>query len=134
MLLERIKELTKAREDFSFETTLAGRGYARVLNEMRQSGYRVLLLFLWLPSADQAVVRVANRVRQGGHAVPEVDVRRRWTSGLRNLFRIYRPCFDAWWIFDASHLPPALIARGDGGNVTAIQPDLFDQIQRHIEE
>ncbi|WP_406696463.1 AAA family ATPase [Singulisphaera sp. Ch08] len=132
LLLERIKELTKARENFSFETTLAGHGYARMLKEMRGSGYRVLLIFLWLPSADLAVARVANRVRHGGHGVPEPDVRRRWTSGLQNLFRIYRPCLDTWWIFDASRLPSALIAREDDGNLTAIQPDLFGRVQRNI--
>ncbi|WP_143206223.1 hypothetical protein [Singulisphaera sp. GP187] len=101
---------------------------------MMQSGYRVLLLFLWLPSADQAVVRVGNRVRQGGHAVPEADMRRRWSSGVRNLFRLYRLCLDSWWIFDASHLPPALIAREADGIVTTIQADLFDLIQQHVYE
>lgn len=133
LLLERINELTRAREDFGFETTLSGRSYARMLSEMRQSGYRVLLYFLWLPSAEQAVERVANRVRQGGHTVPEADVRRRWASGLRNLFQLYRSRLDAWWIFDASHLPPALIAQEDDGVTSVIHPDLFDQIQRYPE-
>ena len=75
LLLERIKELSEAREDFGFETTLSGRGHTRLLTEIRQSGYRVLLFFLWLPSADLAVERVANRVQQGGHNVTEDVVR-----------------------------------------------------------
>jgi predicted ABC-type ATPase len=133
LLLERIKELSAAREDFGFETTLSGRGYARLLTEMRQSGYRVVLFFLWLPSADLAVERVANRVQQGGHTVAEADVRRRFASGLRNLFRLYRPRLDAWWFYDACQLPPVLIAREEDGVFTAIQAGLFDQIQRQIE-
>ena len=81
LLLERIGELATAGEDFGFETTLSGRTYARLLTGLRRDGYRVALFFLWLPSADLAVLRVANRVRQGGHAVPEADVRRRFASG-----------------------------------------------------
>ena len=95
LLLERIDELTAARENFGFETTLSGRTYARLLAELRSSGYRIVLFFLWLPTADHAVLRVANRVGQGGHAVPEADVRRRFAAGLRNFFGLYRPSATA---------------------------------------
>src|SRR5579863_554464 len=94
LLLERITELTDARADFGLETTLSGRSQARLLTEMRQSGYRVLLFFLLLPSADLAVERVANRVRQGGHSVPEEDIRRRFVTGLRNLFPVLSKIVD----------------------------------------
>ena len=50
LLLTRIKELTGAKQDFGFETTLSGRSYVRLLNEMKNDGYRILLFFLWLPS------------------------------------------------------------------------------------
>lgn len=84
LLLERIKELAAAKSDFGFETTLSGRTYARLLKEMQEKhGYKIVLFFLWLPTADMAVSRVANRVRQGGHHVPEIDIRRRhvyWTT------------------------------------------------------
>jgi len=134
LLLERIGELAAARENFAFETTLSGRTYARLLNELRRDGYRVGLLFLWLPSADLAVLRVANRMSQGGHAVPEADVRRRYASGLRNFFRLYRPRCDRWWLYDSSRAAPALIAWEAAGSLTMIDADLFDQIQRSIGE
>ena len=89
--LTRIKELAEARRDFGFETTLAGRGYVNLLDGLRRSGYRVILFFLWLPSAEMAVARVANRVRQGGHNIPEATIRRRFEAGLRNFFRMYAP-------------------------------------------
>jgi predicted ABC-type ATPase len=132
LLLERIKELAAVEEDFGFETTLSGRTYARLLAELRQAGYRVALFFLWLPNADLAVLRVANRVRQGGHAVPVADVRRRFAAGLRNFFRLYRPLVDAWWLYDASRLPPVLIARHEGGSEVVEQPDLFAEIQQSL--
>jgi predicted ABC-type ATPase len=82
LLLERIKELSEAGEDFGFETTLSGRAYARTLSGLKRLGYRIVLFNLWLPSADLAVARVSNRVRQGGHSAPESDVRRRFGARL----------------------------------------------------
>ena len=130
LLLERVKELATARADFGFETTLSGRSYMKLLGSMRKQDYRIVLFFLWLPSADLAVDRVANRAREGGHAVPERDVRRRFTAGLRNLFSLYRPLVDAWWLYDASRVPLKLIAKADQGKLALYQAKLY----RHIEK
>ena len=106
LLLERIRELVAEQADFGFETTLAGRTYLKLLGDMKPSGYRVVMFFLWLPTADAAVRRVALRVKQGGHSVPPGDVRRRYRAGLRNFFELYRPILDGWWCYDASRLTP----------------------------
>lgn len=134
LLLARIKELAAQREDFAFETTLAGRSYAKLLRQMKGDGYRIVLFFLWLPNANLAVARVANRVRQGGHHVPETDIRRRFAAGLHNLFNLYRPLLDAWWLCNASRLPPPTIAHEEDGDVIVSQPDLFQQIQHSAKE
>jgi len=133
LLLTRIKELTSAKQDFGFETTLSGRSYVRLLNEMKNDGYRILLFFLWLPSADLAVARVKNRVRQGGHNVPEPVIRRRFESGIRNLFRLYRPRLDAWWLYDASRLPPKVVAEEEDGELRLFHSGLFEQIKQSVE-
>ena len=131
LLLSRIYELVKAKRDFGFETTLSSRSYVRMLSDMKTSGYRVFLFFLWLPSSDLALARVTNRVRQGGHNVPEADIRRRFTSGVRNLFQLYRPLLDAWWIYDASELPPTIIAKEEGGNIDVVMLDMYKQVIRN---
>jgi predicted ABC-type ATPase len=134
LLLERIGELAKQRADFGFETTLTGRTYVKLLSDMKASGYRVMLFFLWLPSAELAVARVANRVKQGGHNVPPDDIRRRYAEGVRNLLRLYRPILDSWWLYDASRLPPKLIASEEGKKLTVKQKRLFGWIERHAED
>lgn len=133
LLLERIRELARDKQDFGFETTLSGRIYIRLLHQMQQQGYRVVLFFLWLPSADMSVVRVANRVRQGGHNVPETDIRRRFQSGLRNLFQLYRSVVDAWWLYDASRLPPTVIAYEESGQLMVLQTEQFERIQQSLQ-
>lgn len=111
VMLERLRFLGRERRDFGFETTLAGHGHARWLHDLRSSGYRAHLIFLSLPDPDLAEARVAERVRQGGHHVPEDVVRRRFVAGLQNLFGQYLPLVDSWQIYDNADLTgPRLIA------------------------
>lgn len=116
VMLARMKTLARAREDFAFETTLASRSFAPWLASLRASGYRMHLAFLSLSDPDLAVARVAERVRQGGHDVPEAVVRRRFTVGLRNFFALYQGISDTWQMFDNSAMAgPRLIASGRAG-------------------
>jgi len=116
VMLERLGDLARQQSDFAFETTLASRSFAPRLQELRTAGYRAHLLFLWLPSPEMAVARVASRVQQGGHNVPEDVVIRRYHAGLRNLLRLYMPIVDAWMVFDNSRREGyELIATGRKG-------------------
>lgn len=112
LMLEEIRRLVAAREDFAFETTLSGRIWARAIPEWRTLGYRVEIIFLRLPDADMAVRRVASRVLQGGHDVPEATIRRRFASGLRNFQDLYALLADAWSLYDNAISPPQLLAEG----------------------
>ena len=132
LLLTRIKELTAEKENFGFETTLAGRAYLRLFKKLRINGYRVVLFFLWLPSADMAVARVRVRVRQGGHNVPEPVIRRRYKSGLKNLFLLYRPFAHVWRLYDASHLPPEIVAHEEMGKIKLHDATVFESITHDI--
>jgi predicted ABC-type ATPase len=102
IMLMRLRELAAARSSFAFETTLASRSYAPWIAELRAAGYKVHLIFLWLPSDDEAVARVAERVRAGGHHVPEPTIRRRYDAGVKNLLTIYMQLADTWQVVDNS--------------------------------
>ena len=94
IMIEQIQHLAESRRDFGFETTLSGKSYANLLHKLKGKGYRIHLFFLWLPNADLAIERIADRVRKGGHTIPEGVVRRRFHKGLNNFIKIYRP----YWI------------------------------------
>lgn len=131
IMLERVHELAERRADFAFETTLASRSFARWLRELRDAGYRTNLLFLWLPSPEMAVARVASRVQQGGHNVPEETIRRRYNAGMRNFFRLYLPVVDAWMLFDNSSAEShQLIASYmEGAEVHVTNANVWDSLQ-----
>lgn len=112
LMVRRIREFARRGEDFAFETTLAGRRYARLIPAWQQRGYRVELCYLHLPNADFAVARVRHRVTQGGHSVPGAVIRRRFERSRENLYRVYRPLVDAWAEYDGSKSPALLLRAG----------------------
>jgi len=76
IMLRRLHELSEQSQSFAFETTLAARSYAPWIKRLRSSGYEMHLLFICLRSVELAIERVAERVRRGGHIIPEPEIRR----------------------------------------------------------
>lgn len=113
LLLARIDEAVQAKTSFALETNLANRTLATRIPRWQEAGYIVSLVFVWIPSADLAVERVAARVRSGGHDIPEATVRRRYKAGLRAFFEVYQPLVDRWRLYDNSGPEgAALVAEG----------------------
>jgi predicted ABC-type ATPase len=109
LMLEMVQKQVTSGNSFALETTLSGMGYARMIPQWRALGYSMELFFLSLPSADYAVARVAKRVAQGGHFIPENVIRRRFNTGLYNFHNIYKPLVDAWSLMDSSQEPIKVI-------------------------
>lgn len=109
LMLGELSRHFAARQSFAFETTLSGRGYLRHIREWQFSGYQVKLIFLQLDSVDEAIARVTQRVRQGGHDIPEATIRRRFASGYGNFNRLYAPQVDAWALYNNSGAQPVLL-------------------------
>jgi predicted ABC-type ATPase len=112
-MLEEIKSRIRQMKSFAFETTLSGRFYGQQIPRWRALGYHVTLIFLNLPNPDIALARVAARVAQGGHNVPEEVVRRRFRTGLRNFEEVYKDLVDAWNLYDNSGSTPVLLDWGE---------------------
>jgi predicted ABC-type ATPase len=110
LMVARLNELVDEGQDFAFETTCSGRGHARLLRRCRNNDYLFTMIFLWLPSAQIAIERVARRVKQGGHRIPEAVIVRRYSTGLRNMRDIYLPLADEAFIYDNSDGSGLLIA------------------------
>jgi predicted ABC-type ATPase len=132
VMLKQIHLLADRGRDFAFETTLSGRTYMRLLHDLRGCEYRIHLFFLWVSSVDIALERIADRVRRGGHNVPEDVVRRRFDKGLSNLFQLYRPLLDSWVIFDNSSDTPNMIAFEKLGQLQIVNSDLFAKLSKDL--
>jgi predicted ABC-type ATPase len=113
LMLEEIALCAGRGDNFAIETTLSGLSYLRQIARWRAQGYKVSLYFLSLPAVDTAIARVASRVRQGGHDVPETVIRRRFASGLKNFQSYYKNAVDEWALYDNSGTEPVIIEWGE---------------------
>jgi predicted ABC-type ATPase len=110
LMLQRMRSLADQGQSFAIETTCAGKGHVGFLRQCKQAGWQIIFIFLWLPSAQIAIDRVARRVAAGGHDIPAATVARRYTAGLRNMCAHYLPLADVATIYDNAGDKPILIA------------------------
>jgi len=112
LMLKEIARYATEGRSFAFETTLSGITYARMIDRWRAEAYTVKLIFLALASAEEAIARVAMRVRQGGHDIPAETIRRRFDAGLFHFRQTYRSRVDFWQLLDNSGRSSKLIDEG----------------------
>jgi predicted ABC-type ATPase len=130
IMLARIRELISEQKDFAFETTLSTRSYVSLIKDARESGYTVTLLFFWLHSPEEAMMRVAERVRNGGHHIPDDVVKRRYGRGIANFFGRYFSLADYWMFVDNSGTDMTVIAEGEREVVENIENiELWNSLQ-----
>jgi predicted ABC-type ATPase len=133
LMLEQIRLLAKRKVDFAFETTLSGKTYIALLEQLKKQGYHINLFFLWLPDVRLAIERIADRVKRGGHNVPPDIVKRRFKRGIGNLFHVYRLLCDVWILFDNSTESPEVIAYEIESHLTIVDNSLFSSIKKKVE-
>lgn len=134
-MLKRIHQLADERENFAFETTLASRSFATWIAELKATDYVFHLTFLRLDNPDLAVSRVKERIRLGGHSVPEETIRRRYRSGLVNFFGLYKDLADSWQMYDNSVMGSfALIASKMDDKLEIRDEHIWQQLVEEYDE
>lgn len=128
IMLGRVRRFIGEKRDFGMETTLSGRTYRNIFQDAKNVGYSIYLDFLVLPTVEQSVQRVADRVEAGGHDVPLDDLRRRFRLGLQNLFTLYRPGVDFWALHNTTERPARKIAQGDTKNFVVFNKAEFESL------
>lgn len=135
IMLQRINTLLNEQESFAFETTLATKSYKNTIEEAKQIGYTVTLLFFWLQSVELAKERVKIRVSEGGHDIPPEVIERRYFNGIRNLLNIYLPIVDGALIFDNSHGKHELLAQKTiDGKIIITNEKTFSLIKKQYDD
>ncbi len=121
-MIKTLRDHEGNKKSFALETTLAGKSHAKFIAKLKDSGYRINLLFIWLQTPELAVQRVRRRVEALGHSIPEEVIRRRYVRGVQNFFSVYQPLADEWGVYDNSAFgDPKLVASGK----VAAEPQVF---------
>ncbi|MYG00533.1 AAA family ATPase [Candidatus Poribacteria bacterium] len=132
MFFDEIHRLIETEKDFIVEVTLAGKGFQRIISELKDAGYTVTIIFLFLKSPETCIARVKNRVRAGGYHVPTEDIVRRFYRSKYNFWYIYRNLVDRWKLIYNSGELPQEVAFGEGDQLTVINNDFFQMYMQDI--
>jgi predicted ABC-type ATPase len=128
LLLNEIDNFISRKADFAFETTLSGKAYVNLLKEAKSKGYFIHIFFLWIPSEDLAKQRIKQRVKQGGHNVPDADVKRRLGRSLKNFLNLYSSLADAWDIVNNSGPEPEWVVKFNAKGLQILDKDLYKDL------
>ncbi len=137
LMINRLKELINSNKSFAFETTASGTNYIKHLKAAKSKGYEISLTFLWLTSPEQAVKRVVQRVKQGGHHVAEETIVRRYYTGLKNLLVHYLPLADSALIVDNSSeesLKRLIARRNMNSSLEILDKVIWERIEKVAHE
>lgn len=132
IMLSQIEDLIDQEKTFAIETTLATKSYRNLVLKAQEKGYRVVLLYFWLDSPCMAQMRVAQRVREGGHNIPVDVIERRYWRGLQNLFHIFMPIVTDWSVYD-NNSETKLIANSNGEIDLEVYEELIKRVPWDIQ-
>jgi predicted ABC-type ATPase len=113
LLLHEIDGCLEARRSFALESTLSGQTHRALLQRAKTLGFRIEIHYLWLPSPKLAVRRIAQRVKMGGHHIPESDVIRRYSKSIENFVGFYASMSDTWALWDNKQSPAQLLLHSE---------------------
>ena len=135
LMIKRMARLIEQRTSFAFETTLSGLGHRQTLKKCQLAGYEIHIVFLYLSSVEMAFQRVRNRVAQGGHDVPQDDIRRRYHNGIRRLFCDYAECANTVTILDNSDgMTQPIASRDHLGNWRLADEEKWHKIRKQAHD
>jgi predicted ABC-type ATPase len=130
VFLTEIRKHIAEKKDFAFETTLSGRGYVKLLKQLRAESWRIVLYYLWIPSAEFSKERVRERVAHGGHDIPDEAIVRRYPRTTKNLFELYAPLCDELFFYDNSAPEPELLFEETQDGRQIFKERRFKEIQK----
>lgn len=133
LFLAEIRQYIKRREEFAFETTLSGRTYLKLIRELLADGWEVRLFYLWLPSVEMSLARVAERVAHGGHDIPRDDIIRRYPRSIDNLLEHYSPLCSSTICLDNSGPAPEVIFVQDANGRVVESQAIFEALLKRGE-
>ena len=134
LFLREIHANINRRVDFAFETTLAGRSHISLLKKLRQDGWQIVLFFLWIPDATFSKRRIRERVKTGGHDIPDETIYRRFPRIMHNFIKSYISLCDRVICYDNSRPKYAPVFRQDSKDRRILNQDIYAKILRQSDD
>ncbi|MEZ4525567.1 MAG: zeta toxin family protein [Desulfobacterales bacterium] len=132
LFFRNLSVLIEEGKNVIIESTLSGRGFHRILKELRNAGYDISIIFIFLETPELCLARVRERVRKGGHNVSERDVVRRFYRSIKNFWNIYREEADLWHLFYNAGEHFEVVAFGERSSYLINNEELFNLFLQEV--
>jgi len=131
VMLKSLHGALEQGRSVAFETTMSGKSWFQLITGAQARGYEVTLCYVAVDSVEIATERVRQRVLQGGHAIPEETIRRRYSKSIRLFFGSYSKLVNHWYFFDNSKDKAVLVALSEQGKgEKIIHPEIMNGYNR----
>jgi len=129
---KRLEKLKTKNKNIILESTLSGLFLKKLIQDFRKNEYSIKIIFVVLNSPEQCIERIKQRVRNGGHHVPDEDVKRRFYKGKNNFWKMYKAMVDDWKLFNNTESGYEFVAAGEKGKFDIVQQSLFEMFIKDI--
>lgn len=130
----RLRGALAAQDSLVIESTLAGASLARHVANARAAGYLITVILVFLDSEDLCLRRIAERVAQGGHDVPEADVRRRFHRVFPVFWRDYQPQADRCLVVFNGGESFLIVAEAENGEWAVYDAQMWTKFESLLQE
>ncbi len=130
LFFQKLNVAVAQNKSLLVESTLSGRYLQKLFEIWRKRNYRITIIFLFAESPEILIERIAERVKKGGHFVPDEDVRRRFLRGKQNFWKIYKTLVDRWILYYNMEDNFQLVAIAEEDSLIFIDEDLFEKFSK----
>ncbi len=132
LFFQKLNEAVEQNKSLLIESTLSGRYLQKMFGTWRKRDYQINIIFIFAESSEILIERIAERVKKGGHFVPDEDVRRRFMRGKENFWNIYKDLADSWSLFYNTNDSFKKIAAGEKNKIITIDENLFENFLESV--
>lgn len=124
----QLEQNLNENKSFMIESTLSGKYLKDVINKAKEKDFKIVLIYLFLETEDENISRVKNRVLNGGHDVPENDIKRRYFRSKKLFWNTYKDMVDNWMLFFNGDDDYEMVANQDDVFIT----NLFEKFLKEV--
>ncbi len=125
LFFQKLNEAVEQNKSLLIESTLSGRYLQKFIERLQKQVYQIRIVFLFVESIEILIERIAERVKKGGHFVPDEDVQRRFMRGKQNFWKTYRNLATRWSLVYNSERNFQEVAFGEKDEFLIADENLF---------
>ena len=131
--LTLIRECISKNISFTQETTLSGYKTEATAKQVKALGYSIRMFYIGLDSLEESLSRIQNRVKRGGHSIPQDIVSHRFSSRWDAVKKVLPFCDEAeFFDIDNGFVKVAEYRNGEFQMVAKHVPNWFLALQNQL--